>query len=98
MTKYAGESLLVTTTADDYDSDALDSDDVDGITITILNEDGDVIVSTTAMTWDAENSWWQYMWDTPTTAGYYYAKLVLTDLDDNQSIEYQKVRLLSPPV
>lgn len=97
MTKHAGETLLVTITAEDFDTDVLDNDDIDGVVVSILDDEGGVVVSSTAMTWNVENLWWQYVWDTPTTAGYYYAKCVLTDLEDNVSIEYQRIRLFAPP-
>lgn len=101
MTLYAGEGVLVTHTIS-LEGTALDNGDVDSVVIEIFDSDGDTVVAETAMTYDATDSRWEYVWDTggssPVDAGTYRAKVTVNHLDSTENWEIKRIRLASSPV
>ncbi len=113
MTDYAGEEYLVTHVALDIDKTPLTSIDVKFVKITIFASDGSMVVPEDEMDWNATaawsikvgsatyvgSGWWQYVWD---TSGYdpgtYKARVVLTGLNDGESIEILRLRLARDPL
>lgn len=106
MTIYAGETVTITHTATDLDNTtALTDGDVDSVTIVIYDSDLAEVVSETAMTWDSDESRWEYVWDTSPGAtpvnidsGTYRAMVTITGLDDSTNWEYKRIRLARNPV
>lgn len=106
MTIYAGETVTITHTATDLDNvTALTDSDVDSVTIVIYDSDLAEVVSETAMTWDATDERWEYVWDTSPGAtpvnidpGTYRAMVTITGLDDSTNWEYKRIRLARNPV
>lgn len=105
MTLYAGEKTIITHTAT-LEGTALVDTDVTSVTIIIYNSAGTEIVSEDAMSWDATDLRWEYVWctddgaATPTAlpAGTYRAKVIVTDLTSKQNWEYKRIRLSTNPV
>ena len=101
MTRYAGEGVLITHTAT-LDGAALDNTDVSSVVIEIFDSDGDTVVSETAMTWDATDSRWEYVWDTggasPLSSGTYRAKVTVNNLDGTENWEVARIRFQTSPV
>ena len=106
MTIYAGETVTITHTATDLDNvTALTDSDVDSVTIVIYDSALTEVVSETAMTWNATDARWEYVWDTSPGAtpinidsGTYRAMVTITGLDDSTNWEYKRIRLARNPV
>ena len=98
MTFYVGEQFRVAASATDYDGDVLVSTDAASVVVSIFDRDGTAIVTNQPMTWDTENSEWEYKWNTTgLDSGSYRAKVVFTGLDGGASWEWQRVRLNRNP-
>ena len=66
-------------------------------TVEIVDGGLNVIVATSAMTWDATRGLWYFMWDTTGhAAGAYQAKVVLTGHSGAVSFDYLTIRLTAP--
>lgn len=105
MTIYAGETLVITHTATNEDVELTDAN-VLSVTIEIFDSAGEVLVDETAMTWDAVQQRWEYVWYTlddaatpsPLESGTYRAKVLITSLTGTENWEYKRIRLARNPV
>lgn len=104
MTIYAGETLVITHTAQ-VDGVDLTNAEVDYVTIEIFDSAGDVIEDG-EMVWDAGQDRWEYVWvtndgaATPTEleSGTYRAKVTVVGLSGTENWEYKRIRLARNPV
>ncbi len=105
MTIYAGETLVITHTATNEDV-ALTDANVLSVTVEIFDSAGTTLVDETAMTWDAVQERWEYVWYTDDGAatpaalepGTYRAKVLITSLTGTENWEYKRIRLARNPV
>lgn len=109
MALFAGETARIETDAIDFDAaTALTDADVDEVVVEIadMGEDPPVlVVAETAMTWEADESKWIYLWNTGGSGatpvavgpGTYRAKCTVRSAGDTISWEYKTVRLKANP-
>lgn len=99
MTLYAGETTRITTTATDFDGEALTDDNVSSATVTIYKKaDNTVVLPTTPMTYDTVDEQWFYDWDTDLiSSGTYLAKVRLIGATFD-TWEFKRFRLSTNPV
>lgn len=98
MTNYVGEEYRITAEVADYDGDPLGEAEITSVKITILNTDRTVLVDEASMTFAAEDSKWQYLWDTTgLTKGTYRYRITVTGMDGRVNFEWRRTRLAAPP-
>jgi len=93
MTKYVGEPVKIIQTAKN-DGRALLPADVTAVWVTLFDATGAVVVAETAMSWDAGNLRWQYLWSTVgLVAGTYRTRVRIEGIDGGSVWEYKRIRL-----
>lgn len=98
MTQHVGETYIIDTTATGYYGEQLDVDDVNSVTITILNRDATVQVDEAAMVWNATIAKWQYVWNTVgLEPGTYRYRVLIVGVDGRPNFEWKRTRLKKVP-
>lgn len=99
MTLYVGEQLRIVFSGKEYDKRTpLTDENVNGASVLILDCDSSVLVSDGVMTWDEDESLWEYKWDTTgLTAGTYRYRVTALGADNKPSVEWGRVRLARQP-
>ena len=99
MTQFAGEEYRIASAPTGYRGEALTPADNPTLTITILNKDKTVLVDEAVMVYSAEDSKWEYMWDTlGLEAGTYRYRVTITGDDGRVNFEWKRTRLAKTPV
>lgn len=98
MTIYAGETVQIRVTGTDFDqATPLTDDELLGVYVTIFNNEAEVVLPQTAMTWSEDDSAWNYSWDTANEAsGSYRAKIEAygqAATPQSYSLEFARIRL-----
>lgn len=105
MTIYAGETLVITHTAQVDGVDLTDAD-VESVVVEIYDSTGDLLVESTEMDWDSVQERWEYVWETTDGGatpvaldpGTYRAKVTINGLSTSENWEYKRIRLARNPV
>lgn len=101
MPNYQGETFEITNAATDFDGTVLTPSMVTSVAVEIVDSAAtpNVVLTTTAMTWDSARALWFYLWDTSQNdirVGNYQARVTVTGLDNTKSFNYLKLRLAAP--
>lgn len=94
MTIYAGETVVWKTSATGVDDakTIITTTDVTQVLITIVDtSDDSVLVTDGAMSWDATDQEWRYIWTTPVTAGSYRGQMKIVGTTFT-AWEYEKLK------
>src|ERR1700722_9191971 len=62
MTFYDGSTVRVTATVTDFDGNEVTSENAETAVVTILDTSGNYIVNNADLTWDSDESYWYYDW------------------------------------
>lgn len=93
MAQYAGEAVRIAVTAYKYGStDKLTDTDVASVTVDIWDTADDSHIEQEPLTYDATEELFEYVWDTPSTAGKFLAKCKITDANGHVSWEYKTIK------
>lgn len=105
MTDYVGELYQVQVTSTDFKDRSIVPDDVVAMRVTIFTKARTLVVAETDMTWDADDLFWYFNWDSRTSEnivtinpGGYIARCRLVDLNAAESLEFKNFRLSKLPV
>jgi hypothetical protein len=98
VTTYAGETLQLTLVPKDFDGTVMTDTDVLLVDVIGYNEAGTAVLPSSAMTWDAVDQMWTFIWETTGLGvGPYEVRFTVTDLAGRLSWEWRRVRLLENP-
>lgn len=99
MTTYAGEQHRIIATGKEYGGTApLTDTNVTSVSLTILDLDATILLADQPMTWNADESLWEYKWDTDgLPKGTYKYKVLVIGADGGPSFEWGRARLAKQP-
>lgn len=99
MTKYAGEEQRIWTSATTPEGEALTDEHVVGVTVSVYDGLGSLIVDEGEMTYDSEVGQWEYLWDTTgLDPGGYRFKVSYEGLNGKKTWEWKRARLTANPL